>query len=71
MAYTSANLASVETAIFSLSSGSRVVSVSLGDKTIEYGKSNLSDLEALRATIIVELGNSRTNCILTKTSKGL
>lgn len=71
MAYTSANLASVEAAILALATGERVVSVSLEGKSIDYGHADIAKLEALRSRIISELNSSSTNCIVITTSKGL
>lgn len=71
MAYTSANLASVEAAILALATGERVASVSLEGKTIEYGRVDISKLEILRSNIKISLSSASSNCILIKTSKGL
>jgi len=71
MAYTSANLASVQAAILALATGTRAVSVSLGDKTIEYSKVDLSKLEALRQIIYSELNSNANRCCLIRTEKGL
>jgi len=71
MAYTSADLASVQAAIVALATGDRIASVSLGGKTIEYSPAGLAKLEILRSNIKAELAGSSTNCILIKTNKGL
>ena len=73
MAYTSSDLASVQAALLALASGTRVVSASISDKTIEYSRTDLSKLESLRNNIIAEINSlsGRSNCILIKTSKGL
>ena len=51
MAFTSANLTSVEAAILSLASGSRVATVTIDGETIEYTSTTLPALLALRAQI--------------------
>lgn len=71
MAYTSANLTSVQTAILALATGDLVASVSINGKLIEYGKADISKLETLRSNIIADLNGSTVNVILIKTSKGL
>ena len=71
MAYTSTNLVAVQTALLALATGDRVVSVSMEGQTIEYGRADITKLEALRSSIIAEINRTSTNCIVIKTSKGL
>lgn len=73
MSYTSADLASIQAALIALASGERIVSASIGDKTIEYSRTDLSKLETLRNNMIAEINSlqGRSSCILIKTSKGL
>jgi hypothetical protein len=71
MAYSSTDLANVQTAIIGLATGTRVVSVTLADKTIEYSRTDIGMLEELRRTIKSELNSSNVNCMFIKTSKGL
>ena len=56
MAYTSTDLTNVETAIRAIIAGTRTVSLSMGDKTIEYSAVQLPQLQALRAEIAAEVG---------------
>ncbi|MDA8115739.1 MAG: gpW family head-tail joining protein [Acidithiobacillus sp.] len=57
MAFTQADLASVEAAITALATGARVAHVQIGQgKLVQYSESKQSDLYALRATIMMELG---------------
>ncbi len=58
MAFTAANLTSVETAIMDLATGTSAVQVSLGDKTITYRKLDIPTLRALRDLIRMELAAS-------------
>ena len=51
MAFTAANLASVEAAILALASGERVATVDLNGERIEYNQTNLRQLLALRDAI--------------------
>jgi len=73
MAYTETDLTNVETAIRSLMAGTRKVRLSMGDKMIEYARTDLNDLIKLKQEIINEMqcstGTSRY--ILTKSEKGL
>lgn len=73
MAFTSANLTTVEEAILALASGQRIVSFTIGDRTFTYGQAQLNDLRALRDEIKSEVGAAAgsANYILTSTSKGL
>lgn len=56
MAFTASDLESVERAIVALQTGSRVVQVMAGDKSVRYSESQLKDLQSLRVTIMNELG---------------
>lgn len=73
MAYTQSDLDSVKTAILSLATGTRVVRVSVRNKTTEYSQAQLNDLRTLRAEIAREIqaAAGRRRFVLTKTSKGL
>ena len=56
MAYTSTDLANVETAIRAIIAGTRTVSLSMGDKSITYTAVDLPKLQALRGEIAAEVG---------------
>jgi len=56
MAYTSTDLTNVETAIQAIIAGTRTVSLTMGDKTIEYTAVKLPELQALRTEIAMEVG---------------
>lgn len=56
MAYTQADLDSVEAAIRSLIAGTRTVSLSMGDKSITYDRSDLKTLVTLRDSMKYEVG---------------
>lgn len=73
MGYTYADLISVQNAIIALATGQRVVSVSIGIRTITYVQAQLSELRALRDEIAAELRASGggSQFILTQTEKGL
>ncbi len=58
MAFTAANLTSVETAIMDLATGASAVSVTIGDKSITYRKLDLLTLRSLRDLIQGELAAS-------------
>lgn len=58
MAFTSTDLTNVETAISDLATGSRVVSVTVGDKVINYQRVDLPELYKLRGIIKADLGTS-------------
>ena len=72
MAYTSADLTNVEQAIIALASGTKIVRMTIGDKSFEYGQADISDLKKLRAEIHAELAEStiRPKFVLTQTGKG-
>ena len=64
MAYTSTDLANIEAAILALATGTRIVSVSYGDKQITYSQSDLPQLKILKSDIQASLGTVplRTKC---------
>jgi hypothetical protein len=73
MAYTQADQENVQAAIMALATGSRVVSITMGDKTIQYGQADTDKLRALLSEIKVELkaAAGRRRYLLTSTSKAL
>jgi hypothetical protein len=74
VAYDATLLAAIDTAIASLVAGTRTVALSMGDKSITYGQTQLKDLELLRnkvAAAIAAGGTDLPSFILTRTSKGL
>lgn len=58
MAFTAANLTSVEAAIMDLATGASAVQVTIGDKSITYRKLDLLTLRSLRDLIRMELAAS-------------
>ncbi len=56
MSFTQADLTAVEAAIMALQTGTRVVQVQIQGKLVHYSESKLTDLYALRATLMMELG---------------
>ena len=73
MAYTETDLANVTAAIIAPAKGERVVSVTAGNRTVQYALTDLDKLRALKSEIETELGSSagRWCFVLTTTSKGL
>ncbi len=73
MAYTDTDLTNIQTAIMALATGTRVVSLSIGGKTIQYGQAQLNELKALRDEIKSEVNSTagRAQYVLTSTDKGL
>jgi hypothetical protein len=73
MAYTATDLANVQAALVDLARGKRVVSVTVGDKTISYGPAQIRDLKDLRDEIRgeVETTSTQKRFVLTRTEKGL
>lgn len=67
------DLANVTAAIIALAKGERVVSVTAGNRTVQYALTDLDKLRALKSEIETELGSSagRWCFVLTTTSKGL
>ena len=73
MAYTATDLTNLEQAIVKLATGSLTVRFTMGDKSIEYGQSDINDMRKLRNQMVAELSTSATRpkFVLTKTDKGL
>jgi len=57
MAFSKADLASVEQAIVDLVTGQRVVDVTIQGKQITYAQSKIADLRSLRSVIAKEVGD--------------
>lgn len=73
MAYTSANLTSIENAIIALATGTRAVRVTINNKTVEYGQADMEKLRSLRAEIqkdIVMTAGTGKRYRYLQTSKG-
>jgi hypothetical protein len=62
MSYTSTDLTNIEAAIRAIIAGTRTVSLSMGDKTIQYTAVDLPALRALRNEIKAEVGVSTGSC---------
>jgi hypothetical protein len=73
MAFTQADLTSIEAAMIALAAGSRVVSVTLGDHTTQFGAAQMDELIKLRDAIKSDVNTAagRPAFILTQSSKGL
>ena len=76
MAFTSTDLANVESAIIALARGTRVVSVDVNGKSINYGQADISKLESLRETIKSDIASALTTVttgrfVRISTDKGL
>lgn len=71
--YTEANLTAVRAAKLALASGTRKVSLTMGDKSITYGQTDMAALESLEQTILAEIQTTitRPRFFLASTSKGL
>ena len=61
MAFTSADLTSIEAAILALSTGSRAVQARIGDKTLTYSETDLDKLIKLRGIIQQEISTASGN----------
>jgi hypothetical protein len=73
MAYDSTDLANVEAAIRSLTSGTQTVRLTMGDKSIEYARADLKALRELKSEILNEMQTAEAipRYFVTRTSKGL
>ena len=74
MAFTSDDLAAVQSAIVELATGKRVVKILFSNgETVEYGTASLVELKLLRSEIWAELASTAgtKRYIRTVTSKGL
>jgi hypothetical protein len=73
MSYTSTDLTNVQAAIIALATGTRKVSLSIGDKTRTYAQVQINELRVLRDEIRSELQSDAggSQFVLTSTEKGL
>jgi len=73
MAYTSDDLLAVNTAIYNLMAGDRIVRLQKGDQLTEFSPANMGELRQLRAEIISGINSSsgRGRFFRASTSKGL
>ena len=72
MTFTATDLSNVQTALIALATGQRVVSLSIGDKTITYGQAQINELRALRDEIRSECETvNQRRFVLAQTDKGL
>jgi len=73
MSYTAADLTKVQAAIVALAEGTRVVSVTVNGKTIQYSPAQIKELQTLRDSMQTEIGSTATRrrFVLTQTEKGL
>ena len=73
MAYSSTDLANIQSAITSLATGTRKVSVQINGKRVDYAPADLDQLTRLRdqAQAEVSAADGRRRFVLTSTSKGL
>jgi len=73
MSYTSTDLTNVQAALIALATGTRKVSLSIGDKTITYAQADLDKLQALCDKIACEVNASAgvSFFVLSSTEKGL
>lgn len=71
--YTEANLIAIRNAKIAYATGTRKVSLSMGDKSIEYAVSNMEELNQMEMQILNEIQTStaRPRFFLVSTSKGL
>lgn len=71
--YTETDLANVRAAKIALATGTRKVSLSMGDKSIAYAQSDMKSLELLEQTILAEVQTTiaRPRFFLASTEKGL
>jgi len=59
MAYTAADLASIDAAILALTTGERVTEIRFTDRLVKYQDINVADLRKLRADVARQLGSQR------------
>jgi hypothetical protein len=73
MAFTAADVTALERALVSLATGKRKVSLTMGDKSITYGQSDIPQIQNLlmQAKKDVQAASTRPSFVLTSTSKGL
>ena len=76
MAYDATLLAAIDAAIASLVAGTRTVMLTMGDKTIQYGQTNLTELRALRDSVAEQIAQQdaltpKPRYVVTRTRKGL
>ena len=71
--YTETDLANVRAAKLALATGSRKVSLSMGDKSITYGQTDMASLDLLEQQILNSLQTAgvRPRFFLASTEKGL
>lgn len=62
MPWTSADLTAIEAAIRALIAGTRSVSLTMGDKSITYEKSDLPALREMRDEVKTEVGAAAGTC---------
>lgn len=60
MAYTAADLTSIETAIMNLATGAQIVRVTLNGKTLEYSPASLETLLTMKSIVSQALGSTIT-----------
>lgn len=63
MAFTQADLDSIDTAIVALATGRRVGSVTVAGERIDYGTTSLDELRRLRAIVSAEVQSISTSGI--------
>lgn len=73
MAYTAADLASIDAAILALATGTRVVEATFQGRTVKYSTVDMEELRNLQSAIRAELAVSggRPRHTVVSTSKGL
>lgn len=71
--YTETDLANVRAAKIALATGTRKVSLSMGDKSITYGQTDMESLDILEQQILISLQTAtvRPRFFLASTEKGL
>lgn len=71
--YTQADIDSVKQAVVALAGGTRVVTVSVGDRSVSYHAADLGKLQALLSEMSADVGSATKGgrIIGLRTSKGL